>query len=119
MTAALRAVDTPTLSVDERVRLVVRMLLGMNEMSEIELGRRLGLPRTSIYNRMQGRTPFTVAEVGAMAELFGIPPGAFLAVPSALLSTNSTPVIAQKSRAVVGVFPSRTTPSGATLRLAA
>ena len=108
MTSALRVVEDPGLSPDERVRLVVRMLLGMYEMTEIELGRRLGLPRTSIYNRMQGKTSFTVAEVGAMGVLFDIPAGAFLAGPSALLRPGSGPVTVQKPARIRGAVTADT-----------
>jgi hypothetical protein len=99
MTAALRAVeDAADLDPDEKVRLVTRMLLGWHEMTEIELGRRLGLPRTSIYNRMQGRTPFSVVEVVKMGEIFRIAPEAFLAGPQALLTGSaSRPKIAPGS----------------------
>ena len=98
MTGTLRAVGAPALGPDERVRLVVRMLLGMHEMSEIELGRRLGLARTPIYNRMQGRKAFTVAEVAAMAELFEVPPGAFLSGPNALLAASGDVSIKTSAR---------------------
>lgn len=88
----LRAVEDDP---DERVRTVVRMLLGMHRMSEVELGRRLGLARTPIYNRMQGRTAFTVAEVIKMADLFDVPAEVFLAGPRALIAGVVTP---RKSR---------------------
>jgi len=91
VTSTPRAVDDP----DEKVRLVVRMLLGMHRMSEIELGRRLGLPRTSIYNRMQGRTAVTVAEVVKLGELFDVAPEVFLAGPRSLITGVVTP---RKSR---------------------
>jgi hypothetical protein len=88
---------------DEKVRLVARMLLGMYRMTEIELGRRLSLPRTSIYNRMQGRTPFTVAEVVRMGEIFRIAPEAFLAGPQALLRSLSSEATRPKVTASPGV----------------
>lgn len=92
MTTALRVVEPlPEPDPDERVRLVVRMLLGWHQMTEIDLGRRLGLKRTPIYNRMQGRTAFTVSEIVRMGEIFRVAPEAFLAGPTALLRAVSLP----------------------------
>lgn len=101
----LRAVEGDRSDPDESVRLVARMLLGMYRMTEIELGRRLGLPRTSIYNRMQGKTPFSVAEVVAMAELFDAPPAVFLAGPTALIRTAGGSITTQKPTQTGAIRP--------------
>jgi len=89
---------TPALGPDDKVRLVAKMLIGMHRMTELELGRRLGLPRTPIYNRMQGRTPFSVAEVARMADIFGISPEVFLAGPNALIAGSDSGSIKTRRR---------------------
>lgn len=112
MTDTLRSVEgaAPGPDPDEKVRMVARMLLGMHRMTEIELGRRLGLPRTSIYNRMQGRTAFTVSEVVRMGQIFDIPPEAFLAGPKALLRPGDGSVTVRKLPRVGSVRPGARTP---------
>lgn len=98
MTDTLRVVEAAAsdLGPDEKVRLVTRMLLSMTGMSTLELGAKLGLGRTAVYDRTQGRKPFTVAEVVAMAEIFGIDPAVFLTGPAALLRTNDGVVLKGK-----------------------
>lgn len=92
MTTTLRAVEAAAdLDLNDRVRLVVRVLLAMQRMTQLELGRQLGLPPTPIRNRMQGRTPFTVSEIGQMSQIFGIPPDAFFVGPSALIGAAAKP----------------------------
>ena len=89
MADTLRAVDTAAdLSPDDKVRYVAKMLLRLVGMTTLELGTKLGLGRTAIYDRTQGRTPFTVAEVVRMADIFGLPPEAFLAGPHVLIRPN-------------------------------
>jgi hypothetical protein len=73
---------------DEKIRLVVKMLLAAHGMTTLELGRELGLGRTPIYDRMQGRKPFTVAEVAAMAERFAVPVAVLFGGPTALLGQS-------------------------------
>lgn len=73
---------------DDKIRLVVRMLLAAREMTTIDLGRQLGLGRTPIYDRMQGRKPFTVAEVAAMADMFNVPVSVLFGGPGELLGRS-------------------------------
>ena len=109
--SSLRVVEPPVdLDPDEKVCLVARMLLSRHRLTEIELGRRLGLSRTSIYNRMQGRTPFTVAEVVKMSLIFGVPPEAFLAGPTALIRGSNpldTRTVSIKNRPNAPAYPAR------------
>lgn len=84
MSSTLRAVGGA--GTDDKIRLVAKMLLAAHGMTTLDLGQRLGLGRTPIYDRMQGRKPFTVAEVAAMAEEFAVPVAVFFAGPDALIS---------------------------------
>jgi hypothetical protein len=97
MTDTLRAVGAAVdLDLKDRVRLVARMLLAMHPMTQLELGRQLGLPATPIRNRLQGRTPFTVDEIGRMTEIFGVSPEVFFAGPSALIRAGQGAVSVRK-----------------------
>jgi hypothetical protein len=72
---------------DEKVRRVARMLIAQADgENALTLARHLGLGRTPIYDRLRGIKPFTVAEVSAMAEYFGVAPGVFFEGPQALLA---------------------------------
>lgn len=88
-----------TNSTDEKIRLVAKMLLAANEMTYLDLGRQLGLKRTPIYDRMQGRMSFTVSEVAAMADHFGVPVSVFFGGPAALLSPGGQGVTLQNLQA--------------------
>lgn len=83
MSSTLRAVGGA--GTDDKIRLVAKMLLAAHGMTTLDLGQQLGLGRTPIYDRMQGRKPFTAAEVAEMAEHFDVPVAAFFAGPNALL----------------------------------
>jgi transcriptional regulator with XRE-family HTH domain len=74
MTTALKPAPTPG-TASENVRMVVKMLLAASDMTALEMGRRLGLSRTPLYDRMQGRKPFTVDELAKLVELFHAPVG--------------------------------------------
>lgn len=84
MSSTLRAVGGAS-GTDEKIRLVVKMLLAAHGMTTLDLGRRLELGRTPIYDRMQGRKPFTAAEVASMSEEFGVSVAVFYAGPEGLL----------------------------------
>jgi transcriptional regulator with XRE-family HTH domain len=84
MTTALKPAPTPG-TASENVRMVVKMLLAASDMTALEMGRRLGLSRTPLYDRMQGRKPFTVDELAKLVELFHAPVGMFFAGPDAML----------------------------------
>lgn len=70
----------------ENIRLTVRALLAVREMTALELGKHLGLSRARIYDRMQGRKAFTVDEVAYMSTLFGVPVQTLFDGPDALFS---------------------------------
>lgn len=77
----------------------------MHEMSTLELGVALGLGRTAIYDRTQGRKPFTVAEVVKMGAIFDIEPAVFLAGPVALLRSAQGSVTFRKLSQTPDVRP--------------
>ncbi len=111
MTNTLRVVEAAAdLGPDEKVRLVVRALLSMTGMSTLELGAALGLGRTAVYDRTQGRKPFTVAELVRMGSIFGVPPEAFLAGPTALIRGSNpldTRTVSIKNRPNAPAYPAR------------
>jgi len=120
MTKSLHAAEEtprrPT-PIEEDVRQVARMLVKLRGISLPEFALRLGISRTAASNRLggplpySGKKPFTVTEVGMMAEFFEVPAALFLAGPAALLSrvsdvsikTNSNP--SSVSRRVAGSSP--------------
>jgi transcriptional regulator with XRE-family HTH domain len=67
----------------------VRMLMAAQGMTTLDLGRQLGLGRSPIYDRTQGRKPFTVDEVASLAEFFDVPVSVFYAGPDALLGRHA------------------------------
>jgi transcriptional regulator with XRE-family HTH domain len=73
----------------ENIRLTVRALLAVREMTALELGQHLGLSRARIYDRMQGRKAFTVDEVAYMSRLFNVPVQVLFDGPDALFSGPS------------------------------
>jgi antitoxin component HigA of HigAB toxin-antitoxin module len=64
---------------------VVRMIKAARDIQADELGTLLGISRASVYERLKGRSAFTVGEVAVMAEHFGIPLVAFFNGPDELL----------------------------------
>ena len=74
--------------IEDNVRAAVKMLLAYRGRRVAELAVRLGVSKTSISNRLNGSKPFTVAEVGEMADFFDVPPSVFLAGPTALIRTG-------------------------------
>lgn len=80
-------------AVEENVRVVARMIMAARGVKPAELALRLGVSRTAIFNRLGGHKPFTLAEVGIMAEFLDVPAAVFLAGPNALLGTASQPKI--------------------------
>lgn len=61
----------------DEIQMIVNSLLGLRRVPTTELGNYLGLSRTAMYNRLNGRytTPFTVDEIERIAHFFGIRPG--------------------------------------------
>ena len=74
MAAPMEAtVVTPAHVIERHVRENVRTLLALNQMTAKGLGEYLGLASSQISQRMTGKRRFSVAEVGQMAEFFGVP----------------------------------------------
>lgn len=77
---AARAVDN--------IRLTVRGLLAVREMTALELAKILGLNRTPIYDRLRGVKPFTTEEVALMSTLFDLPVQVFFDGPGGLFEAH-------------------------------
>jgi hypothetical protein len=75
-------------SVDDRVRAVVRTLLGAADMKAGDLARGIGMTKAQVWDRQRGDKAWTVQEVAVLAEFFDIPVGIFLAGPAALLGRS-------------------------------
>lgn len=94
MTQALRPVGGPS-QIEENVRQVTRMLMKRDGVTLPELALRLGVSRTAVSNRLggpspySGKKPFTLTEVAMLEEMFGTPAAAFLAGPTALISSSA------------------------------
>ena len=54
-------------------------LLTERGLSQAELGRRAVLSRAAVSELVSGKRPFTVAQMHAVAGVFGVPPAVFLA----------------------------------------
>lgn len=54
-------------------------LLTERGLSQAELGRRAELSRAAVSELVSGKRPFTVAQMHAVAGVFGVPPAVFLA----------------------------------------
>lgn len=98
--------------------MVARMIMAARGVKPAELALRLGVSRTAIFNRLGGHKPFTLAEVGMMAEFLDVPAAVFLAGPNALLKagegTLTRPYVTGRPRA-----PRTDTPQRPSLRLVA
>src|SRR5215217_7766822 len=105
--------------VEANVRIVVRMLMAARGIRPAELALKLGVSKTAIFNRLGGQKPFTLSELGAMAELFDVPPAVLLAGPNALLRTAEGSISHKKlsHRQQVNPATSRIRPTHRTLGL--
>lgn len=70
--------------VDDRIRRVANLLCVYREITHQELGRQMGIEKSSMSLRMNGKRPFKASEVALMADLLGAPVQAFFAGPEAL-----------------------------------
>ena len=89
--------------VEANVRIVVRMLMAARGIRPAELALKLGVSKTAVFNRLGGQKPFTLSELGDMADLFDVPPSVLLAGPNALLRTAEGPITHKKLSHVGGV----------------
>jgi transcriptional regulator with XRE-family HTH domain len=120
MTQTLRAVEGRSQSqIVENVRQVTRMLMKRDGITLPALALRLGVSRSAVANRLggpvpySGKKPFTVAELGVLGEMFGIPPAAFIAGPNALIRSESKPqadMMQTRSTGAPRITPGRTAP---------
>ena len=53
----------------------VRALMAVRAVTQMQLADVLGLSQTGISNRLRGKTPFDVNELGAIASAFNVAPG--------------------------------------------
>jgi hypothetical protein len=111
--------------VEENVRVVARMIMAARGVKPAELALRLGVSRTAIFNRLGGHKPFTLAEVGIMAQFLDVPAAVFLAGPATLIrsaavvsSPSGTPMRPKVPR-TVGVSAARPAAAPTRLRLVA
>jgi transcriptional regulator with XRE-family HTH domain len=58
----------------------VRAELGIQQISGAELARRMNVSQAYVWRRLNGETPFDVAELASLAELLGVPVTRFLPV---------------------------------------
>lgn len=103
--------------VEENVRVVARMIMAARGVRPAELALRLGVSRTAIFNRLGGHKPFTLAEVGIMAEFLDVPAAVFLAGPNAMIGTGIQPRAVPVSIKYRGSAPGGSTPTRPTGRL--
>lgn len=90
MTQTLHAVggaDSTKSRTESNILGVVRMIKAARDMEAEDLAAVLGVSRATIYDRLKGRTGFTVGEVAILSETYGIPLATFFAGPDALLGT--------------------------------
>lgn len=65
------------------------MLMARDGISEGSLAVKLGLSRTSMNDRLRGRSRFTLDELARIAQVFEVEPGVFFKNPRSLLSAGS------------------------------
>jgi transcriptional regulator with XRE-family HTH domain len=65
----------------EDIPRIIRTLTGYHHMTLAELGRQIGLSGTRMSEKMHGRSPFTVEQIGAMAEALDVDPGVWFDEP--------------------------------------
>jgi hypothetical protein len=96
--------------VEENVRLVARMIMAARGVRPAELALRLGVSKTAMFNRLGGSKPFTVAEVGIMAEFLDVPPAVFLAGPNAMIQSARGSTTGHQGSRIPGVSQPVATP---------
>ena len=75
-------------TVEENIRRVATLLCAYREMTQQELGERIGIGKGSFSMRMNGKRPFRAAEVARMAVVLGAPVQAFYDGPDALFELH-------------------------------
>ncbi|MFH5821285.1 helix-turn-helix domain-containing protein [Georgenia sp. AZ-5] len=59
----------------------IRFEAARRELSQQDLAEMIGRSRAAVSARYRGKVPWTIDEVGRIAEMLGVPPGELLAVP--------------------------------------
>lgn len=67
-----------TSSLTDTVAAEVRAELARRNISRTDAAAHLGMSRTLLWQRLRGESPFTVAELEALAELLDVPVSQFL-----------------------------------------
>lgn len=75
---------------DDNVRRVVRMLMSLSGASAEDLAPVLSISRSAMFQRLNGTSRFTVAELSKLAGHFDIDPGMFFSDPRSLLRQRAT-----------------------------
>lgn len=76
--------------VDANVRRVVKMLMSVTGSSAEDLAPVLSISRSAMFQRLNGTSRFTVAELASLADHFDVDPGMFFADPQTLLRRRAT-----------------------------
>lgn len=85
----LRVIEGEGDTADYRVRRVAKMLLEGTETKAVVMGAEIGLSKAQVWDRLRGDKAFSVKEVAAMADYFGVPVSVFFAGPAALIRPGS------------------------------
>lgn len=91
---------------EDSVRRVVKALLAANDIKAPVLGAYLGIGKATIYKRLNGTLPFTVAEVAAVSEFFDVPVQVMFAGPGALMRAVPEAVAGGRAGAGEASYPS-------------
>lgn len=65
---------------------VIRSRVDGNGQSITALGDRCGIPRATLYRKLDGHTDFTVSEIAKIAVFLGMPPAELVATASSHLA---------------------------------
>ncbi len=76
--------------VDGNVRRVVKMLMSVSGDSAEDLAPVLSVSRSAMFQRLNGTSRFTVAELASLADHFDVDPGMFFSDPQTLLRRRAT-----------------------------
>jgi len=75
-----------TMDTEQNVRRVVQVLMTLYQAKPADVAEALGISRTSFYDRLSGKSHFTIIEIAKLAEFFSISPGIFFSDPRKLVS---------------------------------
>lgn len=82
--------EPQTNTLQERITIVVRLLLARYGMRQMDLAHALAVDNSTITRIFQGQRAWKVTDIEVMAALFGVPPNVFFEHPDSLFLATGT-----------------------------